>query len=199
MSFAAHTEQVHVERRNLIPVCLSAQQLFVRRRRPVWITVVDTVGCGHRMYPVGIDRHMIEKRLTCLHFVPLGIAGRQEPLVAPVQIDLRPVDVAGSFTQLLEKCDAGSTASQHDGRKPASLLGIDDGRDQACGGSVDKLAGVGKLLHDNITHRSPSPIRPELLRRSRPDRADAIPRRGNRVSLDDPEKPARQADRCGST
>ena len=90
VSFAAHTEQVHVERRNLIPVCLSAQQLFVRRRRPVWITVVDTVGCGHRMYPVGIDRHMIEKRLTCLHFVPLGIAGRQEPFVAPVQIDLRP-------------------------------------------------------------------------------------------------------------
>ena len=64
------------------------------------VVAVGTVGGRHRVHPRRVQRHRVEQRLAGLGLVALRVAGGQEPLVAPPDVEPAPVDrVRGPATR----------------------------------------------------------------------------------------------------
>ena len=93
----AHAEQQHVEAGHRAVVLrpgglaqlggVGVGRLLGRQAR---------VGAAHHVHPRGVDVDVVEQRLAGAGLVALGVAGGQEPLVAPPDVQAPPVDgVAG--------------------------------------------------------------------------------------------------------
>ena len=87
------------------------------------------------MHPRRVDGQVVEQGLPGARLVALGVAGRQEPLVAPVELDVRPVDgvVRRALRQVLEQGGPDPAAREHQPGHPPGGLHVDEPRDEPGG------------------------------------------------------------------
>ena len=79
-----------------------------------------------------VDPDVVEQRGAGLRLVPLGVTGREEPLVAPVELDLAPVDgiARDGGPHLLQHRDADAAAGQDELRHGAPGLEVHEPGDE---------------------------------------------------------------------
>ncbi|CAM5309829.1 hypothetical protein STANM309S_01099 [Streptomyces tanashiensis] len=134
MRVRADAQHQHVEGRHPAVVAGTrgrGQLLRVRRSGGVDVDVRPVRG-RHGMHPRRVERHPVEQRSTGLGDVPLGVALGQEPLVAPPQVEPRPVDRVprGRRTERREQAVAVAAAGQHDRGGATRGLGVHDPGDE---------------------------------------------------------------------
>lgn len=104
----------------------------VRRRRRVHVRPVRTVGGGHHVHARRIHRDGVQQRLAGLRVVALGVVGGDVALVAPPEVQPRPVDrvPGGRRGEGREQPVAVAAAGQDHRRGAAGRLRVHDLRDQ---------------------------------------------------------------------
>ena len=100
------------------------------------------------MHIGGRDVDAVEQRLPGLLFVALVVVFGHVPIVAPVQMHLRPVDLLAALADPLEQSDAGAATGQHDLSLAAFVDRIGDRVDQSIACRGDQRIGVGVLFDD---------------------------------------------------
>ena len=100
------------------------------------------------MHVGGRDVDVVEQRLPGLLVIAFVIVFWHEPIVAPVQMHLRPVDLLAALADPLEQSDAGTATGQHDLSLAAFVDRIGDRVDQSIAGCGDQRSGVGVFLDD---------------------------------------------------
>ena len=87
---------------------------------------------AHRVHLRRVHPDVVEQRGARLRVVALGVAGRQEPLVAPVELDLAPVDGVARHRgpHLLQHRDPDAAAGEHQLRHAARGLDVHQPGDQ---------------------------------------------------------------------
>ncbi len=97
------------------------------------------------MDPALVDRHVVEQRLAGLLLVALRVVGGHEALVAPEELDPRPVHrlPCGTVPHLLQHGDAGTPAGEHERRPAAPGLRIGQRRDQPGGAGGGQHVRIG--------------------------------------------------------
>ncbi len=98
------------------------------------------------MDPGLVDGDVVEQRLAGLLLVALRVVGGDEALVAPEELDPRPVHrvPCGTVPHLLQHGDAGAPAGEHERRPAAPGLRVGQCRDQpgGAGGGQHVRTGV---------------------------------------------------------
>src|SRR4051812_28056318 len=118
MTVRPDPEQQNVEGRRrtvALRVGRAGQLVRVASGYGVEVVAVRAVARTHRMHPLRIEGHAVEQRLAGLRLVALRVAGRQEPLVTPPNVEGAPVDgIAGRCGgELTQGCDADASSGQH--------------------------------------------------------------------------------------
>ncbi len=157
MGVRPEAEHQEVERRHRA-VVLGArgglQPGRVAGRRRGGIVAVRAVGPGHGVHPGRIDIHMVEQCLAGAGLVTLRVAGRQEPLIPPPDVQFPPVHGV--------PCSGGGQLGQHSGAHPASGehdrgratggLGVDQPGDQPGGHRLGEQALIPVDQHGGSAH-----------------------------------------------
>ena len=130
------------------------RELFgVPRRSRVRVVAVRPVAGRHRVHPRRVYRHLVEQRLTGQGLVALRVARRQEPLVAPPQVQVRPVHRAtrrGPGDRLQRRARDGA-AGEHQRGHAAGGLDVHQPGDQA---RRDGGRELGRVTMDDHGRRS---------------------------------------------
>ena len=152
MTLAAHAQQVNVERgRGPAPAGLG-QHLGVGLGRRVQRVTELTVAGGPPVDHWRRDGHVVEQRLAGLLFVALVVVMGDESFVTPVDVNLRPVDIAAALTDPLEEADSRAAAGQHDVRRSSGVDRVPDRFHQPVPGGGDQCCSVG-VRFDLRRHR----------------------------------------------
>ncbi len=135
MGVRPDTQHQHVEHRHRSVVLRTGrggQFGGVRGRRRIDVMTVRPVRRWHRVHPGRVQRHRVQQGLAGLRDIAFRIAVRQEPLVAPPQVEPRPVDrvPGGRVGERGQQAVAVATAGEHHRGVTACGLGVHDLRDQ---------------------------------------------------------------------
>ena len=209
MRLRADAEHEDVELRDLAVVFGLGRGLQpggVPGRRGLRIVAVRPVRSGHRVHPGRIDVHVVQQRRASSGIVPLRVAGRRKPLVAPPDVQVPPVDrVPGrGGGQLGQHRGADAAPGQHHRGGPCRGHRIDQPGDQARGDRLGQQLRIS--VDDDLGHAhealmkrfmtNPWPARGVSRRRPRPARACATPRRPGRRCHDGAAPPGVLAGRA---
>jgi glycine/D-amino acid oxidase-like deaminating enzyme len=159
--FRAEPEHEDVERRHRAMIFRpgrGAQRGGVPGGRGLRVVAVRAVRGRHRMDPARIDVDVVEQRRAGPGLVALGMPGRQEPLVAPPDVQVRPVDRVphGGGGQLGQHRGADATARQHQRRRAPRRLHVDQPGHQPGGDDLGQQLLVAVDHHHRRGHGDPS-------------------------------------------
>ena len=161
------------------------QRVSVPRGGRLGIVAVGPVGAGHGVHPGRIGVEVAQQRLPGTGLVPLRVAGGQEALVPPPDVQPPPVHrvAGGRDRELGEHGGTDPAPGQHQRRRSRGCLDIDQPGDQPRGYRLGEQVRIQVGQHLRCGHAGPSRIRESAYtssgssRRSSSARSSGVSRR----------------------